>query len=91
MIRKTDRVIRVRVSEEEFTALQDASKKAGSPSISDLTVSTMHQLTEPEKVGTLDSKNAYLWIKEFINRLNSVQAEIDRLETLLNIKRQQPK
>lgn len=87
MVRKESKLIRVRVSEEDLQILRDACDQKGVAKIGDLALQTMHELIKTPKPGLMDKQSSHLWIKEITNRLTSLQAEVERLEILLNLKR----
>ncbi len=84
---KSKKLIRIRVSEEQYQALQDAREQTGSASIGDLALDTMRRLIEPPESESLAGNSSYRWTMELTTRLMSLQAEVERLETLLNVKR----
>jgi hypothetical protein len=84
---KGTKAITVRVSEEDFEALNQISGQTEKHSIGDLAREEMFHLVNTAQAKTLTGADARLWFKELVSRLTSLQAEIERLEELLKVQR----
>jgi hypothetical protein len=81
------RLIKIRVSEQDFQALNEVCQQNGMKAIGDLAREEMYHLVDTYQATTLKGADTRLWFRELISRLTSLQAEIERLEELLKLKR----
>ncbi len=81
------KVIKIRVSEEEFQALNDVCQQKGMGNIGELIRDELSHLVNTYESAILKGADTHLWLLELVRRLSSLQSEVERLEELLKVQR----
>lgn len=78
------KLIRIRVSEVELRALQQACERTGMKDAGELARQAIHYVMETRQEGGTN-RDTRLWLRELVCRLTSLELEVDRLEHLLQM------
>ncbi len=79
--------IKVRISEDDFEVLNQVWARNGAENVGDFVRQEMYRLLEAYQPGAVVPPDGRLWYREVICRLTALQAEIERLEELLEVPR----
>ena len=78
------KLIRIRVSEVELRALNQACERTGTKDPAELAREAIHYVMQTRQDGGAN-RDTRLWLRELVCRLTSLELEVDRLEHLLQM------
>ena len=81
------KVIKIRVTEEEFKALNDVCQQRRMGNVGELVREELSHLVNTYESAMLKGADTHLWLLELVRRLTSLQSEVERLEELLKVQR----
>jgi len=83
MPNKRTRPVNIRVSEDEFEKLRDACEKAGTRNVSEFAREALRLILDEQQSAAAIGRDALGRLDELAGRLTNLQAEVERLKTLL--------